>query len=132
MKRDSDHTDRLVVDGTVGHCQGGAQPELGGGRRLALRLQFLCVGEFLQQRVEELRVAVVVEANLCAGHGGGVQAVAGGGMSWVEALEVLYVRDGFLGAVKERGELTGGEVGVASGGEGALHGPLVGVHGRLP
>ncbi|MFD9193258.1 hypothetical protein ACFWCA_34280 [Streptomyces phaeochromogenes] len=53
-------------------------------------------------------------------------------MSRVEALEVLCVRGGFLGAVEERGELTGGEVGVAGGGEGALHGPLAGVHGRLP
>lgn len=92
----------------------------------------LCVGEFLQQRVKELRVAVLVETNPCAGHASGVQAVAGGGVSGVKALEVLCVRDGFFGAVEERGELTGGELGVAGGGEGALHGSVVGVHGRLP
>lgn len=56
----------------------------------------LCVGEFLQQCVEELRVAVVVEADLCAGHAGGVQAVAGGGVSGVETLKVLCVRGGSL------------------------------------
>lgn len=92
----------------------------------------LCAGDFLQQRVEKLRVAVVVEADLRAGHASGVQAVAGAGVSGVEALEVLCVRGGFLDAVKERGELAGGQVGLSGGGEGASCGPLVGVHERLP
>lgn len=92
----------------------------------------LRVGEFLQQRVEELWVALFVEADPGTGHASGVQAVAGGGVLGVEALEMLRMRSGLLDAIKKRGELTCGEVGAAGGGEGAVHGPHVGVHGRLP